>query len=69
LHAIDEPVAHAATRIHTFPVVGAGQHIDGIEATRCSLRRREALLLADCWQLGNQPGFADPVDASRIDSG
>jgi hypothetical protein len=37
-------------RIYPSPSVSAGQQTDQIEATRCSMRRYEAWLLADCWQ-------------------
>ena len=56
LHAIDEPAAHAAARIHPLPSVSTGQHAVDIEATRCSLRRCEASLLANCWQAERVPG-------------
>jgi TrwC relaxase len=48
--AIDEPATSAPLLPHAFPHVSAAQHADGIEATRCGMRHREALLLADCWQ-------------------
>src|SRR5829696_6112437 len=51
LHAIDEPAARTATRIHAFPHISTAQHTDRNEATRCSLWRREAWLLANCWQV------------------
>ena len=51
LHAIDEPAARTATRIHALPHISTAQHTDRNEATRCSVWRCEALLLADCWQV------------------
>ena len=51
---IDEPAARASARTHSSPSVRAGRHMDGVEATRCSLWRREAWLLADCWQVSIQ---------------
>ena len=56
LHAIDEPAAHAAARTHPLPSVSTGQHAVDIEATRCSLRRCEASLLANCWRAERVPG-------------
>jgi len=50
LHAIDEPADRASVRSYSLLSVSAGQHTDGIEATRCRLWRREAWLLADCWR-------------------
>jgi hypothetical protein len=50
LHAIDEPATHAAAGLDPLPSVSAGQQADGIEAARCSVRRCEAYLLADCLQ-------------------
>src|SRR5215218_1122792 len=56
LHAIDEPPSYSSAHIHAFPHVSAGQHTDGIETTRCGVRRREAWLLANCWQVEWGPG-------------
>jgi hypothetical protein len=65
LHAIDEPATPAPPLHHAFPYIGAAQHADGIEATQCGMRHREALLLADCWQswpgaTGIPPGVGWP---------
>jgi hypothetical protein len=69
LHAIDEPAARPSTRIHVLPHISAAHHTDGIEATRCWLWRREAWLLADCWQFWTQTPCADPVDACPVATG
>jgi hypothetical protein len=47
---IDEPAARTSACIHALPHIGAAQHTDGNEATRCRLWRYEVWLLADCWR-------------------
>jgi hypothetical protein len=45
LHAIDEPPDHAApSLVRAFPYIGAAQHADGMEATRCWVWRSEGLI-------------------------
>src|SRR4029450_13756486 len=51
LHAIDEPAARAPACTHSSPSVRTCQHVDAVEATRCSVWQCEAWLLVNCWQL------------------
>jgi hypothetical protein len=37
--------------MYLIPYISAAHYANALDATRCSVWRREASLLADCWQV------------------
>src|SRR4029453_9591441 len=58
LGGVEPPIAFISAPTHALPHINAAQLADGRRATRCSLRRCEAWLLADCWQRLGRPDAA-----------